>query len=61
MFGGGRIVHAGQWIIGAKFTAEKVKNVGGSFADKDQLIRQRKLLSPGYRSQSKSPFFLDLL
>ena len=55
MFGGGRIVHARQWIIGAKFTAEKVKKVGGSFADQDQPIRQRKLLSPGYRSQSKSP------
>ena len=55
MFGGGRIVHARQWIIGAKFTAEKVKKVGGSFADQDQPIWQRKLLSPGYRSQSKYP------
>ena len=55
MFGGGRIVHARQWMIGAKLTAEKVKKVGGSFADQDQPIRQRKLLSPGHRSQSKSP------
>ena len=29
MFGGGRVVHARQWIIGAKFTAEKVKKLGG--------------------------------
>ena len=38
-----------------KIHSRESKKVGGSFADQDQPIRQRKLLSPGYRSQSKYP------